>query len=190
VLLLHNAKGDYEARRLEFRPFRFCLHPSLLQTKTGLRPLRLSSKRLHNAPALLLHYLPTVPYKVHNLIRLLQIDSEVFRTRTPSELFNRARGNRELFTIFSDALTMMFQRMFPPVGLTRQRTMKAESRPRPPGSFQSHLNLGLPGSAVYDLSTVRQQINGLKMLKRQMYGRAGIELLRARLLPEPEFSDP
>src|ERR1700692_4294303 len=30
----------------------------------------------------------------------------------------------------------------------------------------------------------------LKMLKRQMYGRAGIELLRARLLPEPAFSDP
>jgi hypothetical protein len=59
-----------------------------------------------------------------------------------------------------------------------------------PGSFQSHLNRGLPGSAVYDLSTVRQQINRLKMLKRQMYGRAGIELLRARLLLEPEFSDP
>jgi hypothetical protein len=30
----------------------------------------------------------------------------------------------------------------------------------------------------------------LKMLKRQMYGRAGIELLRARLLPEPAFSGP
>jgi hypothetical protein len=28
------------------------------------------------------------------------------------------------------------------------------------------------------------------MLKRQMYGRAGIELSSARLLPEPAFSDP
>jgi hypothetical protein len=34
------------------------------------------------------------------------------------------------------------------------------------------------------------QLNRLKMLKRQMYGRAGIELLRARLLPEPAFSYP
>ena len=34
------------------------------------------------------------------------------------------------------------------------------------------------------------QLNRLKMLKRQMYGRAGVELLRARLLPEPAFSDP
>jgi transposase len=31
---------------------------------------------------------------------------------------------------------------------------------------------------------VEGQINRLKMLKRQMYGRAGVELLRARLLPE------
>ena len=35
---------------------------------------------------------------------------------------------------------------------------------------------------------VEGQLNRLKMLKRQMYGRAGIELLRARLLPEPPFS--
>jgi transposase len=35
---------------------------------------------------------------------------------------------------------------------------------------------------------VEGQLNRLKMLKRQMYGRAGIELLRARLLPEPAFS--
>ncbi len=27
------------------------------------------------------------------------------------------------------------------------------------------------------------QINRLKMLKRQMYGRAGVELLRARMIP-------
>jgi transposase len=32
---------------------------------------------------------------------------------------------------------------------------------------------------------VEGQLNRLKMLKRQMYGRAGIELLRARLIPEP-----
>ena len=32
---------------------------------------------------------------------------------------------------------------------------------------------------------VEGQINRLKTLKRQMYGRAGVELLRARLLPEP-----
>jgi transposase len=32
---------------------------------------------------------------------------------------------------------------------------------------------------------VEGHINRLKMLKRPMYGRAGIELLRARLLPEP-----
>jgi transposase len=37
---------------------------------------------------------------------------------------------------------------------------------------------------------VEGQLNRLKMLKRQMYGRAGIELLRARLLPEPPFSGP
>ena len=37
---------------------------------------------------------------------------------------------------------------------------------------------------------VEGQLNRLKMLKRQMYGRAGIELLRARLLPEPAFSQP
>jgi transposase len=30
---------------------------------------------------------------------------------------------------------------------------------------------------------VEGQINRLKMLKRQMYGRAGVSLLRARVLP-------
>ena len=34
---------------------------------------------------------------------------------------------------------------------------------------------------------VEGHINRLKMLKRQMYGRAGVELLRARLLPESVF---
>jgi transposase len=37
---------------------------------------------------------------------------------------------------------------------------------------------------------VEGHINRLKMLKRQMYGRADIELLRARLLPEPALMDP
>jgi transposase len=37
---------------------------------------------------------------------------------------------------------------------------------------------------------VEGQLNRLKMLKRQMYGRAGIELLRARVLPEPTFRSP
>ena len=32
---------------------------------------------------------------------------------------------------------------------------------------------------------VEGQVNRLKMLKRQMYGRAGVELLRARLMPLP-----
>ena len=35
---------------------------------------------------------------------------------------------------------------------------------------------------------VEGHINRLKTLKRQMYGRAGVELLRARLLPESVFS--
>jgi len=45
-------------------------------------------------------------------------------------------------------------------------------------------------STPWSNGPVEGQINRLKILKRQMYGRAGIELLRARLLPEPEFSDP
>ena len=35
---------------------------------------------------------------------------------------------------------------------------------------------------------VEGQINRLKMLRRQMYGRAGVEFLRARLLPLPPVS--
>jgi hypothetical protein len=46
--------------------------------------------------------------------RFLKVDSEVFRSRTPGEPFDGAQRNRGLFTIFSDAPTMMFQRMFPP----------------------------------------------------------------------------
>ena len=45
-------------------------------------------------------------------------------------------------------------------------------------------------STPWSNGPVEGHINRLKILKRQMYGRAGIELLRARLLPEPEFSDP
>src|SRR5260370_37071346 len=41
---------------------------------------------------------------VHNLLRFLQIDSEVFRCRTSGESFNRAQCNRGSFSIFSDAL--------------------------------------------------------------------------------------
>jgi transposase len=32
---------------------------------------------------------------------------------------------------------------------------------------------------------VEGQVNRLKTIKRQMYGRAGVELLRARLIPLP-----
>ena len=45
-------------------------------------------------------------------------------------------------------------------------------------------------STPWSNGPVEGHITRLKMLKRQMYGRASIELLRARLLPEPEFSDP
>ena len=44
------------------------------------------------------------------------------------------------------------------------------------------------GSAVterWSNGPVEGQINRLKALKRQMYGRAGVELLRARVLPLP-----
>jgi transposase len=49
-------------------------------------------------------------------------------------------------------------------------------------------DLGAVEAAVtepWSNAPVEGQINRLKTLKRQMYGRAGIELLRARLLPEP-----
>jgi transposase len=37
---------------------------------------------------------------------------------------------------------------------------------------------------------VEGQINRLKMLKRQMYGRAGLRLLQARILPYRALNDP
>ena len=46
---------------------------------------------------------------VHNLLRFLQIDAEVFRCRTSGESFNRANSNRVLFTILSDALLSGFK---------------------------------------------------------------------------------
>ena len=36
---------------------------------------------------------------------------------------------------------------------------------------------------------VEGHVNRLKTIKRQMYGRAGVELLRARLLPEPSSAE-
>ncbi len=50
---------------------------------------------------LLLYYGVLQP--IRNLLRFLKIDSEVFRSRTPGEPFDRAQRNRGLFTIFSDA---------------------------------------------------------------------------------------
>ncbi len=43
------------------------------------------------------------------------------------------------------------------------------------------MDLGL--SLVWSNGQVEGQVNRLKTLKRQMYGRASFELLRARLLP-------
>jgi transposase len=45
-------------------------------------------------------------------------------------------------------------------------------------------------SVPWSNGAVEDHINRLKMLKRQMYGRAGIELLRARLRPEPAVGSP
>jgi transposase len=36
---------------------------------------------------------------------------------------------------------------------------------------------------------VEGHVNRLKTIKRQIYGRAGVELLRARLLPEPSSAE-
>jgi hypothetical protein len=49
-------------------------------------------------------------------------------------------GNGPLLRSSPTHSTMMSQRMFPPVGLTRRRTTKGEFRSRPPGSFQSRFN--------------------------------------------------
>ena len=41
---------------------------------------------------------------------------------------------------------------------------------------------------VWSNGPVEGHINRLKTLRRQMYGRAGVDLLRARLLPLPPFA--
>jgi len=38
-------------------------------------------------------------------------------------------------------------------------------------------------TAPWSIGPLEGQINRLKMIKRQMYGRAGFELLKARVLP-------
>jgi transposase len=48
-----------------------------------------------------------------------------------------------------------------------------------------HFRPYTPVTEPWSNGPVEGQINRLKTLKRQMYGRAGVELLRARLLPEP-----
>ena len=56
----------------------------------------------------------------HNLLRFLQIDSEVFSCGTPTEPFNGAQSNRGSFSIFSDALQYDVPAdVFLLVGLTR-----------------------------------------------------------------------
>ena len=54
-------------------------------------------------------------------------------------------------------------------------------------ALQRELNMLLFARILICVGLFRSR---LKMLKRQLYGRAGIELLRARLLPEPAFSEP
>src|SRR5271165_279966 len=60
---------------------------------------------------------------VHNLLRFLQIDSEVIRCGTAGEPFNRAQYNRGFFAIFSDALQYDVPAHALLVGPTLQRTM-------------------------------------------------------------------
>ena len=55
------------------------------------------------------------------------------------------------------------------------------------------MDLGAVEAAVgtrWSNGPVEGHINRLKMLKRQKYGRAGVELLRARLRHEPAFGSP
>ena len=46
------------------------------------------------------------------------------------------------------------------------------------------------GNFVADSGQVEGQINRLKTIKRQMYGRAGFEILRARVLPYCQWTLP
>ena len=61
--------------------------------------------------------------------------------------------------------------------------------------LRSALNISLysPSAAVdtsWSTGQVEGQINRLKTIKRQMYGRAGLELLRARVLPYSPAASP
>src|SRR5271165_5083494 len=77
---------------------------------------------------------------IRNLLRFLQIDSKVFRSRTPGDPFDGAQCNRGLFTVFSNALHYdVPAHVSSWFSLTRQRTIKGEFRSRPPGSFRSLL---------------------------------------------------
>ena len=87
---------------------------------------------------LLLYYGVLQP--IRNLLRFLQIDSKVFRSRTPGDPFDVAQRNRGSFTIFSDALHYdVPAHVSSWFSLTRQRTIKGEFRSRPPGSFRSRI---------------------------------------------------
>ena len=61
-----------------------------------------------------------------------------------------------------------------------------------PGHFAAGLKADLSAvraafNSPWSSGQVEGQINRLKMLKRARYGRAGIALLRARMLPLPAF---
>jgi hypothetical protein len=72
----------------------------------------------------------------------------------------------------------------------------ADTRPRYARQALQPLNLTVPQEAVRDAVLERWsngqtegQINKLKTLKRAMYGRAGVDLLRARMMPLQDDSE-
>src|SRR3979411_1365035 len=74
-------------------------------------------------------------------------------------------------------------------GLARAKARKIEPLQRFVRKLRQ--DLGAVEGAVrepWSNGPVEGQINRLKMLRRQMYGRGGVELLRARLLPLPGSS--
>src|ERR1700722_14044853 len=65
--------------------------------------------------------------------RFLQIDSKVFRSRTPGDPFDVAQRNRGSFTIFSDPLHYdVPAHVSSWFSVTRQRTIKWQFRSRHP----------------------------------------------------------
>ena len=75
----------------------------------------------------------------------------------------------------------------PLLGPLDRRDCKAELQQR---SFDDpHRVLLRPESQKQSNGPVEGHVNRLKTIKRQMYGRAGVELLRARLLPEPRSAE-